>query len=101
MQWIGYASLYVAEHDHQLPQNLRIIDFTSNYDIIEAFKNDLFLELANFIDNNGYIDYFYKKEIIYLEYDEHVYWHMENIINRCLPRNTYSQRKIDERLPNI
>jgi len=31
VQWIGYAPLYVAENDHQLPQNLRIIDFTSNY----------------------------------------------------------------------
>jgi len=71
------------------------------YIIQEKVDNDLFLELANFIDNNGYTDYFYKKEIIYLEYDEHIYWHMENIINRCLPRNTYSQRKIDGRLPNI
>jgi len=71
------------------------------YIIQEKVDNDLFLELANFIDNNGYTDYFYKKEMIYLEYDEHVYWHMENIINRCLPPNTYSQRKIDGRLPNI
>ena len=38
VQWIGYAPLYVAEHDQKLPQNLRIIDFSSNYDIIEAFK---------------------------------------------------------------
>lgn len=38
VQWIGYAPLYVAEHDHQLPQNLRIIDFGSNYDIVEALK---------------------------------------------------------------
>jgi len=38
VQWIGYAPLYVAEHDKKLPQNLHIIDFTSNYDIIEAMK---------------------------------------------------------------
>ena len=40
VQWIGYAPLYVAEHDKKLPQNLRIIDFTSNYDIIEAMKEE-------------------------------------------------------------
>lgn len=71
------------------------------YIVQDKVDNDLFLELANFIDSNGDPDYFYKKQMIYLEYNGHVYWHMENIINRCLPQDTYRQRKIDGRLPNI
>jgi NitT/TauT family transport system substrate-binding protein len=38
VQWNGYAPLYVAEHDKTLPKNLRIIDYTSNYDIVEDIK---------------------------------------------------------------
>ncbi len=38
VEWIGYAPLYVAEAKGWLPKNLRIIDFPSNYDIIEAMK---------------------------------------------------------------
>ncbi len=71
------------------------------YIVQEKVDDELFLELANFIDTNGYTDYFYKKEMTYFDHNGHVYWHMENIINRCLPKNTYRQRKIDGRLPNI
>jgi len=39
VQWIGYAPLYVAEHDKTLPKNLRIIDYNSNYDILEDIKS--------------------------------------------------------------
>lgn len=38
VQWIGYAPLYIAENSSLLPKKLRIIDFPSNYDILEAMK---------------------------------------------------------------
>jgi len=71
------------------------------YIVQEKVDNDLFLELANFIDSYGYIDYFYTNQMVYLEYDGYAYWHMENIINRCLKKDTYHQRKIDGKLPTI
>lgn len=69
------------------------------YIVQERVDNDLFDKLANYIDRNGTPEYFYQKQMIYLEYDGHVYWHMENIINRCLPEETYSKRKAENRLP--
>ncbi len=69
------------------------------YIVQERVDNDLFDKLANYIDRNGILEYFYQKQMIYLEYDGHVYWHMENIINRCLPEETYSKRKAEDRLP--
>ncbi len=69
------------------------------YIVQERVDNDLFDKLANYIDRNGIPEYFYQKQMIYLEYDGHVYWHMENIINRCLPEETYSKRKDEDRLP--
>ncbi|BAF70862.1 ABC transporter substrate-binding protein [Nitratiruptor sp. SB155-2] len=38
VNWIGYAPLYVAEAKGWLPNNIKIVDFPSNYDIIEALK---------------------------------------------------------------
>lgn len=69
------------------------------YIVEEKVDSALFQKLANYIDNNGSLDYFYQKQMIYFEYDGHVYWHMENIINRCLPEDTYSIRKLKGRLP--
>lgn len=69
------------------------------YIVQEKVDNDLFLELANHIDKFGYKDYFYETSQIYFECEEYTYWHMENIINRCLNGNTYHQRKKDNRLP--
>ncbi len=37
----------------------------------------------------------------YFDYDGHVYWHMENIINRCIPSETYWVREKEGRLPLI
>ncbi|WP_415406986.1 hypothetical protein ACLHDG_00205 [Sulfurovum sp. CS9] len=71
------------------------------YIVQEQVDNELFVELANYIDTNGYADYFYKKEMIYFDFNGYAYWHMENIINRCVLADTYHQRKIDGRLPNI
>jgi len=56
-------------------------------------NNDLFLELSNHIDKYGYEDFFYKIKQTYFKYDGYTYWHMENIINRCMNKDTYHQRK--------
>ena len=69
------------------------------YIVQERVDKDLFDKLADYIDSNGSPDYFYQKQMIYLEYDGHVYWHMDNIINRCLPEETYTRRKAEGRLP--
>ncbi|BCD68843.1 ABC transporter substrate-binding protein [Nitratiruptor sp. YY09-18] len=40
VSWIGYSPLYIAEAKGWLPKNIRIVDFPSNYDIIDAMKLD-------------------------------------------------------------
>ena len=50
--------------------------------------NDLFLELANHLDQYGYEDYFYSTKQTYFKYNELTYWHMGNIINRCQEKDT-------------
>lgn len=70
------------------------------YIVQEQVDNDLFLELAEYIDTYGYQEYFYSKKITFFDYKEHTYWHMENIINRCLLADTYHRRVVDGRLPN-
>ncbi len=37
--------------------------------------------------------------MIYFNFDGKVYWHMENIINRCDESETYEQREKEGRLP--
>ena len=69
------------------------------YIVQEKVDRDLFDKLGDYVDQNGTPDYFYQKQMIYLEYGSHVYWHMDNIINRCLPEETYSRRKAENRLP--
>ncbi|MEA3497282.1 MAG: hypothetical protein U9R42_14740 [Bacteroidota bacterium] len=97
-----------------LPNNLKLFIKNSNwtpaktyaktwpheYIVQEKVDNKLYLELANYIDQSGYEDYFYKTKQIYFRYGNYTYWHMENIINRCLNKNTYYQRKKDDRLPD-
>jgi hypothetical protein len=70
------------------------------YIIQNKVNNELYLELANHIDQFGHENYFYKMKQIYFEYNGYTYWHMGNIINRCLNANTYHQRKKDGRLPS-
>ena len=72
--------------------------WSHEYIVQERVDKDLFDKLADYIDSNGLPDYFYQKQMIYLEYDGHVYWHMENIINRCPPEETYTRRKAEGRL---
>ena len=69
------------------------------YIVQEKVDNDLFLKLADHIDTYGREEYFYKKKMTYFDYDGRVYWHMENIINRCLEADTYWVREKSDRLP--
>jgi hypothetical protein len=71
------------------------------YIVQERVDNELFLELASHIDKFGYENYFYKMKQKYFDFDGNTYWHMENIINRCLERNTYHRREKDGRLPEV
>ena len=52
------------------------------------------------LGGRSYTEYIYRKQVIYLDYEEYTYWHMDNIINRCVPADTYHQRKVDGRLPD-
>ena len=70
------------------------------YIVQEKIDNDLFTEFAEFIDKNGYEEKFYDTKVIYLDYDGYSYWHMDNIINRCVEADTFHRREKDGRLPN-
>jgi len=69
------------------------------YIVQKRVDNNMFLELANHIDKFGYEDNFYEMKIIYFNYNGFIYWHMENIINRCFEKDTYRKRKEEGRLP--
>ena len=68
------------------------------YIVQEKVDNDLFIELAKHIDTHGHEEYFYIKQMTYFDYYGHVYWHMENIINRCITSETYWIREKEGRL---
>ncbi len=63
------------------------------YIVQEQVDNELFLEFAGHIDKFGFEGYFYKTKQTYFEYDSFTYWYMENIINRCVEKDTYRYRK--------
>ena len=69
------------------------------YIVEEKVDSDLFLQLANHINTYGYESYFYKMKQIYFDFNGYTYWHMENIINRCVEQDTYHRRERDGRLP--
>ncbi len=69
------------------------------YIVQEKVDNNLFLALATHIDTHGYEASFYTTKNIYLDYNGDTYWHMENIINRCLKSETYPIREKEGRLP--
>ncbi len=71
------------------------------YIVQGKLDNDLFLALAHHIDTNGYEGRFYDKKQTYFDYDGRTYWHMDNIINRCLVQDTYERREKEDRLPEI
>jgi hypothetical protein len=81
-----FAKTYAATWPHE-------------YIVQERVDRDLFLKLADHIDKNGYESNFYQKKLIYFDYGGRTYWHMGNIINRCLEADTYQRRERDGRLP--
>ena len=84
----------------QLPEQLKLFIENSNwicaktyattwpheYIVQERVDNNLFLDLAHHIDTFGYESYFYKTKQMYYDYDGQSYWHMDNIINRCIKK---------------
>ncbi|MDR3642874.1 MAG: hypothetical protein P4L74_04580 [Candidatus Doudnabacteria bacterium] len=70
------------------------------YIVQENVDNNLFLALANHIDTYGYEANFYSTKNVYFDYNGNTYWHMDNIINRCLKSETYPIREKEGRLPN-
>lgn len=68
------------------------------YIVQEKVDEGLFLEFADFIDKYGYEEFFYETKQLYFDVGGYTYWHMENIINRCVSRDTYHGRKKDGRL---
>ena len=68
------------------------------YIVHENVDSHLFIKLAKHIDTFGYEEYFYTKKMTYFDYDGRVYWHMENIINRCFASETYWVREKEGRL---
>jgi len=69
------------------------------YIVQERVDSDLFLALAHHIDTYGYESHFYNTKLMYFDYDGNTYWHMDNIINRCVESETYRRREIEGRLP--
>ncbi len=69
------------------------------YIVQERVDNELFLKLASHIDKYGYQSKFYHLTMTYFDFDGYTYWHMENIINRCLEKDTYRSREKEGRLP--
>jgi len=69
------------------------------YVVQERVDSDLFTKLADHIDQCGYVEHFFKKPVTYWDYDGYTYWHMGNIINRCVEADTFHRRKRAGRLP--
>ena len=84
-EWI-FAKTYAATWPHE-------------YIVQERVDVDLFRELAEHIDMQGYDRNFYSTKVTYWDYEGYTYWHMEYIINRCVEADTYHRRQADGRLP--
>jgi len=69
------------------------------YIVEENVDKQLFSAFAKHIDSFGHKEKFYTAQVTYLNFDKHTYWHMENIINRCLLQDTYEEREKNNRLP--
>jgi len=84
-KWV-FAKTYAATWPHE-------------YIVEERVDKNLFSNLAELIDTQGYESHFYKTKQIYFDHDGYTYWHMGNIINRCAEADTYHRREKDGRLP--
>lgn len=69
------------------------------YIVEEQVDGQLFAALALHIDTHGYDAFFYEHKQRYFDFDGRTYWHMDNIINRCLESETYERRKTNGKLP--
>jgi len=81
-----FAKTYAATWPHE-------------YIVREKVDLELFNELAEHIEKHGYESHFYKAKETYFDYGGYTYWHMDNIINRCVEADTYHRREKDGRLP--
>ena len=68
------------------------------YIVKDKVDKGLFVELVKHIREFGYKDFFYKKQLIYFEEDNLLYWTMgapieqTTIINRCKKEDSYAER---------
>jgi len=69
------------------------------YIVQEQVDGALFLALARLINVRGHEGKFYETKQIYFDHGKHTYWHMGNIINRCLKSETFEGRPAENRLP--
>ncbi len=76
------------------------------YIVKDKVDKKLFLKLVKHIRTHGYIGKFYKKDIVYFDDQNMVYWTMgapieeTTIINRCSKEQTYEYRLAHNDLPN-
>ena len=87
LAWI-FAKTYADTYPHE-------------YIVQERVDNDLFLELAEHIDSVGYERNFYSKPVIYWDYEGYTYWHMGNIINRCVEADKGMRRAMESKQVEI
>jgi hypothetical protein len=59
----------------------------------------LFHSFVYHIESRGYVASFYETQHIYWDHSGQTYWHIENIINRCLTSQTYERKAREGRLP--
>jgi hypothetical protein len=69
------------------------------YIVQEKVDNEFYQKLAEHIDTYGDKQYFYSTQMIYFHHKDKVYWHIDNIINRCDESETYERREKENRLP--
>ncbi|MBM3252795.1 MAG: hypothetical protein FJZ16_00890 [Candidatus Omnitrophica bacterium] len=77
-----------------------------HYYIVRSLDNEvMFVKTVEYIRSNGYEGSFYEKKIIYFDDDKYTYWTMGDpiqettIINRCLTKDTYANRLLNNTLP--
>jgi hypothetical protein len=70
------------------------------YIVRDRVDPSLFNSLALHIESHGYVASFYESRQTYWDCCcGQTYWHIENVINRCLTSETYEQRERQGRLP--
>jgi hypothetical protein len=69
------------------------------YIVRERVDLHLFDSLAHLIESRGYVASFCETQQTYWDHSGQTYWHMEDIINRCLTSETYERKARESRLP--